>query len=142
MRLVLPGTREGGSEWGRGKTLGSLLLKVSHPAYHQASLLWNSLLPCTVGHIKKRDQRTEPERERDGEGGQEGLRVAIETLQALPSKSHQPREDEEERKTEKDGLEEGRGGERRRAGEERQEKKRHRQVSRLTLVPGIPAATV
>lgn len=74
---------------------------VSHPAYHQASLLWNSLLPCTVGHIKKRDQRTEPERERDGEGGQEGLGVTKETLQALPSKSHQLREDEEERKTER-----------------------------------------
>lgn len=78
----------------------------SHPAYHQASL-WNSLLPSTGGHIKKSDRRTEPEKKRERKrkrvrvGGQEGLRAGgtVDTLQALLSKSGQPKEDGEGRKT-------------------------------------------
>lgn len=46
----------------------------SHPAYHQASL-WNSLLPSTGGHIKKSDQRTEPEKKREKEKEREGGRA-------------------------------------------------------------------
>lgn len=62
----------------------------------------SALLPCTGGHINKRDQRTEPEKKREREGGRAGgTGGTTETLQAPLSKSGQPKEDGEGRKTER-----------------------------------------
>lgn len=98
----------------------------SHPAYHRASLLWNTLLPCTGGHIKKRDQRTEPERKREREGGQEGLEALQRRGKPFGASQANPKKmEKEERQTErkpdlrrKEGARGGGGG-KRRAGKER-----------------------
>lgn len=65
--LALPGTREGGREWGQGKVAG--LLFPSHlPAPTTRPASSGTLLPSTGGYIKKKDQRTEPEGEKERKG--------------------------------------------------------------------------
>lgn len=143
---VLPGTREGGSAWGRGRALGSLLsnrlpscLRPGQPPLKHSAPLHRR------PHQEERPKDGTRERERKGgrAGGTRGpygdFANPSEPVGPTPRRSRR-KKDRQKARLEKKGRE--RGGGERGTGEERREKKRHRRASRLTLVPGIPAATV
>lgn len=127
---VLPGTREGGSAWGRGRALGSLLSNRLPSCLPPGQPLLEHSAPPAQAATSRRETKGRNQRER--ERGREGRRDrggTTETWQARRSKSGQPKEDGGGRKTdrkkarlEEEGRERGRRREERGGGRKTREK--------------------